>query len=151
MLSFEQFKYLVLGFAGTVIVGGLYAVTRSERAKVLKRVGDRHTTNDAEFSAFFSSAGEAEIAIVLRNQLRKYLLIPIDLVQPDDQLCADLGLGARDGLDANFFVMDVEKATRIKISDTKAAEMLTLRDIVSYVHAAWVAQSESELLSSGQS
>ena len=72
----------------------------------------------------------------MRNQLKKYLLIPIDLVQPDDKLCADLGLDARDGLDSNFFVMDVEKITGIKIPDAKATEILTLRDIVSYVHAA---------------
>jgi hypothetical protein len=91
MLSFEHFKYIVLGFAGIVIAGGLYAVNRSERARMLKRVGGRHATSDAEFSAFFSSAAESEIAIDVRHQLKKYLLIPISLVQPDDKLCADLG------------------------------------------------------------
>jgi acyl carrier protein len=151
MLSFEHFKYIVLGFAGIVIAGGLYAVNRSERARILKRVGDRHATSDAEFSGFFSSAAESEIAIDVRNQLKKYLLIPINLVQPDDKLCADLGLDARDGLDPNSFVMDVEKTTGIKIPDAKAVEMLTLRDIVLYVHAARAAQSKSELLSSGHS
>jgi acyl carrier protein len=134
-----------------VIVGGLYAVNRSERARILKRVGDRHATSDAEFSALFSSATESEIAIDVRNQLKKYLLIPINLVQPDDKLCADLGLDARDGLDSNSFVMDVEKTTGIKIPDAKAVEMLTPRDIVSYIHAARAAQSKSELLSSGHS
>jgi hypothetical protein len=63
MLSFEHFKYIVLGFVGIVMVGGLYAVNRSERARILKRVGDRHATSDAEFSAFFSSAAESEIGI----------------------------------------------------------------------------------------
>ena len=151
MLSFEHFKYTVLGFAGIVIVGGLYAVRRSERARILKRVGDRDATSDAEFSAFFSSAAESEIAIDVRNQLKKYLSIPINLVQPDDKLCADLGLDSWDGLDSNSFVMDVEETTGIKIPDADAAQMLTLRDIVSYIHAARAAQSKSELLSSSHS
>jgi acyl carrier protein len=47
--------------------------------------------------------------------------------------------------------MDVEETTGIKIPDSEAAEMLTLRDIVSYIHAARAAQSKSELLSSGHS
>jgi len=49
MLSFEHFKYLVLGFSGIVIVGGLYAVSRSERAMILKRVGDRQATSDLQW------------------------------------------------------------------------------------------------------
>jgi acyl carrier protein len=126
-----------------VIVGGLYAVSRSERAWILKRVGNRHATSDAGFFAFFSSAAESEIAIAVRNQLKKYPLIPINLVQPDDKLCADLSLDARDGLDSNSFVMDVEQTTGIKIPDAKAVEMLTLRDIVSCVHAARAAQIKS--------
>jgi acyl carrier protein len=47
--------------------------------------------------------------------------------------------------------MDVEKTTGMKVPDAKAVEMLTLRDVVSYVHAARVTQSKSELLSSGHS
>jgi acyl carrier protein len=135
VLSFESFRDLVLGFAGVVIVSGLYAVTRSQRSKILKHLGDRRATSDAQLSALFATAAEAEIAMNARNLLKKYLLIPIDLVQPDDKLCADLGLGAQDGLDANFFVRDVEKTLGIKIPDAQAAEMFTLRDIVTYIHA----------------
>jgi acyl carrier protein len=47
--------------------------------------------------------------------------------------------------------MDVEETTGIKIPDADAAQMLTLRDIVSYIHAARAAQSKSEVLSSGRS
>jgi acyl carrier protein len=47
--------------------------------------------------------------------------------------------------------MDVERTTGTKIPDSKAAEMLTLRDIVTYVHAARAAQSKSELPSSSHS
>ena len=136
MLSFESFRNLVLGFAGVVIVGGLYAVSRSERAKIMKHLHGRRATSDAELSAFFPTAAEAEIAISARNHLKKYLLIPVDLTQLDDKLCADLGLGAQDGLDPNFFVKDIERSHGIKIPDAQAAEMFTLRDIVSYIHAA---------------
>jgi len=135
MLSVNQFKYLVFGIAGAVIVVGALAVNRSERAKIRRRLGDRRSISDREFCSAFSLAAEAETAIVVRNLLKPYLLVPVDLAHPDDKLCADLGLGARDGLDANFFVRDVEKTTGIKIPDKDAEKMLTLRDIVSFVHA----------------
>jgi hypothetical protein len=63
----------------------------------------------------------------------QYLVIPVELVHPDDKLCADVGLGVRDGLDANYFVRDVERATGTTIPDIEAQKLYTLRDILSFV------------------
>jgi acyl carrier protein len=133
MLDANQFKYLILGIAGVVIVLGSVAVARSERAKIRQRLGNRHSIS--EFQSLFQSAADADIALSVRNKLKVYLRIPVDLVHPDDKLCADLGLAAQDGLDANFFVRDVERITGTKIPDIDAEKMYTIRDIASYISA----------------
>jgi acyl carrier protein len=131
----DQFKYLIFCGAGVVIVVGSLAVTRSERTKIRRRLGNRRALTDSEFHSLFPTAGDAAVALVVRNELKGYLQIPVELVHPDDKLCAELGLAAHDGLDANFFVRDVERVTGIKIPDVDAEKMYTLRDIVSYVSA----------------
>jgi hypothetical protein len=135
MLDADQFKYLIFGVAGVVIVVGSIAVVRPQRAKIRQRLGNRRAISDTEFHSLFPSAADAEIALAVRNKLKGYLLIPVEMVHPDDKLCADLGLAAQDGLDANFFVRDVERATGTTIPDIDAEKMYTLRDIVSYVSA----------------
>jgi hypothetical protein len=132
VLSADQFKYLVFGVAALVIVGGSAALAPSQRRKILKRLVGRNSLTDDEFRSLFAAA-DAEIALTIRNQLTRYLVIPVELVHPDDKLCADVGLGARDGLDANYFVRDVERATGTTIPDIVAEKLYTLRDIVSYV------------------
>ena len=132
MLSADQFKYLVFGVAVLVIAGGSAALVPSQRRKILKRLAGRKLLTDDEFRSLFAAA-DAEIALTIRNQLTRYLVIPVELVHPDDKLCADVGLGVRDGLDANYFVRDVARATGTTIPDIVAEKLYTLRDIVSYV------------------
>jgi acyl carrier protein len=89
----------------------------------------------AEFGALFKTEREAALAPVIRDRLRAYIPIDPALVRPDDKLCAELQLAVFDGLDANAFVAEVEKAVGVKIPDQEAEKMFTLRDIVSYLAA----------------
>jgi hypothetical protein len=132
MLSADQFKYIVLGVAALVIVGGSAALVPSQRRHILKKLAGRRPLTDDEFRALFSPP-DAEVAVTIRDQLKGYLGIPVALVHPDDKLCADVGLGTRDGLDANCFVQDVERATGTTITGIDAEKLYTLRDIVVYV------------------
>jgi acyl carrier protein len=94
--------------------------------------GFRVSLTDGEFCSLFAAA-DADVALTIRNQLKGYLIIPVELVRPDDKLCADIGLGIRDGLDANCFVRDVQRATGATIPDIDAENLYTLRDIVAFV------------------
>lgn len=115
-----------------MIVGGSAALLPSQRRRLLKKLGSRRPLTDSEFCSLFVMA-DAEVALTIRNQLKGYLIIPVELVYPDDKLCADVGLSLRDGLDANYFVRDVERATGTTIPDFEAEKLYTLRDIVSFV------------------
>jgi len=85
VLSADQFKYLVFGVAALVIVGGSAALAPSQRRKILKRLAGRNSLTDDEFRSLFAAA-DAEIALTIRNQLTRYLVIPVELVHPDDKL-----------------------------------------------------------------
>lgn len=89
----------------------------------------------AEFAGLFKTEREAALAPVVRDRLRGYIPVDPSLVRPDDRLCEELQLAVVDGLDANAFVADIEKAVGVKIPAQEAEKMLTLRDIVSYLAA----------------
>lgn len=131
---FESNRILIAaGIAAAVV--GVWAVHWLTRSKARRVVQNRSPLGAAEFSGLFATEQEAALAPIIRDRLREYIAVDPTLVRPDDKLCEELQLGVVDGLDANAFVADVEKAVGVRIPDQAAERMLTLRDIVSYVAA----------------
>jgi acyl carrier protein len=98
-------------------------------------VRGRAPLDAAGFAALFPVEAEAAIAPVVRACLRGYVPVDLALVRPDDRLCEELQLAAADGLDADEFIMAVEKAVRVEIPDAIAQRMFTLRHVIAYVAA----------------
>jgi hypothetical protein len=126
-------KLMVLGLVVAVGMGASLIVHVSIRRKAKRCVADRRPLGNNDFAALFATRAEAEVAPLIRLLLRGYIPVAPELVHPDDKLCRDLGLAAVDGLDANSFVADVQRAVGVSIPDAIGAKMLTLRDVVSYV------------------
>jgi len=126
-------KLTVLGLVVAVGLGASLVLHISNRRKAERCVADRRPLGNDDFSALFATPAEAEIAPQIRQLLKGYIPVPPELVHPDDKLCRELGLAAVDGLDANSFVADVQRAVGVSIPDAAGANMFTLRDIVSYV------------------
>lgn len=120
---------LVLGFAGA------WAARRSSRNKARETVKGRAALTDAAFAALFTNKAEADLSLKVRELLKPYIPVDPALVRPDDKLCEDLQLAAMDGLDANAFLAEVEKVLTTTIPAEAAGEMLSIKDIVSYVAA----------------
>ena len=118
---------IVVALVGSL---GLLFATRKRASRV---VSGRVPLNAEQFAALFQTEKERALAPVVLDRLRRYVPVDPTLVRPDDKLCADLQLAAVDGLDANAFVMEVEKVAGVRIPDQEAARMFTLRDIISYV------------------
>jgi len=116
-------------------VAGAVCVHISKRRKARRVVRGRSPLSAAEFAALFATEAQAALAPLIRDRLRAYIPVDPALVRPDDRLCEELQLAAMDGLDANAFVAEVEKAVGTKIPNKDAESMFTLRDIVSYVAA----------------
>ena len=119
---------LYVSVGAAAIARELYVRSKSQRV-----VKGRVALSAPEFAALFPDPNEAVVAPLVRDQLRSYISVDPALVLPDDKLCADLQLARIDGLEANCFVADVERATATKIPDEAAEQMATLRDIVRYV------------------
>jgi acyl carrier protein len=111
---------------------GVHFLIRKRASRVVSR---RSPLGAEQFAALFRTEKERALAPAIRDRLRRYIPVDPALVRPDDKLCEDLQLAAVDGLDANAFVLEVEKLAGVKIPDQDAAKMFTLRDIVSYVAA----------------
>ena len=114
---------------------GSLAVHLLLRKGASRHVSGRLPLRADEFAAMFHTEAERAVAPAVRDKLRHYIPVDPALVLPDDKLCEDLKLAAVDGLDANAFVAEVEQLVGVKISERDAAQMYTLRDIVSYVAA----------------
>jgi acyl carrier protein len=138
--------FLVFALICALAVGGTAALSLSIRAKSRRHARNRAPLDDAAFSALFSSATDAAVAPVVRDLLKRYIPIAPGLVRPDDRLCADLGLAAIDGLDANSYVRDIERVVGVTIPDTDAQQMTTLRDIIRYVGAAKARRTSNQRL-----
>jgi len=108
---------------------------QKNRCRVVAFLAGRESLGDDEFARRFFSSEKADIAVRLRSILRPYLRCNLGCIHADDQLIADLGLGADDGLDAVEVVKEIERAYGIVITDEAATEMRTLRDVVDYVAA----------------
>jgi len=91
---------------------------------------DRTPVTDAQFAALFDTPQESAVAGVVRQRLRRYLAYDTALVRPDDELARDLRLGERDGLDANEFLMEVEKAVGAKLPVEVTERVRTVRELV---------------------
>ena len=124
---------IVAGAALAAIAGLVLKLSIAKRAR--RALSGRTALPAEEFAALFDSEKERAVAVAIRDRLRRYIAVDPALVRPDDKLCEQLQLAAADGLDANQFVMEVEKIAGVKIPDVQAADMRTLRDIVSYVAA----------------
>ena len=135
MFSDVASHYLLIGVAISLAVAVAVAVHLTTRSKARRAIRGRPALTAAEFGALFETEAEAALAPVIRDRLRAYIPVDPALVLPDDKLCEELQLAVVDGLDANEFIMDVERAVGTKIPDRDAQAMFTLRDIVSYVAA----------------
>jgi acyl carrier protein len=127
-------NYIVVAAIAVAVVASL-AMHFSIRRRASRVVNGRSPLSEKQFAALFQTERERALAPAVRDQLRRYIPVDPALVLPDDRLCQDLQLAAVDGLDANAFVLDVEKFAGVKIPEQDAARMLTLRDIISYVAA----------------
>lgn len=128
-------QYILVAAGIAVAVAAVWAVHVSTRSKARRVVRGRSPLGPAEFGGLFKTEREAALAPVVRDRLRRYIPVDPALVRPDDKLCDELQLAVVDGLDANAFVAEVEKAVGVKIPDQDAEKMFTLRDIVIYVAA----------------
>jgi acyl carrier protein len=135
MFSGIDSHYLLIGVAISLAVAAAVAVHLSTRSKARRVIRGRSPLSATEFGALFKTEAEAALAPVIRDRLRAYIPVDPALVLPDDKLCEELQLAVVDGLDANAFMMDIERAVGTKIPDRDAQAMFTLRDIVSYVAA----------------
>jgi acyl carrier protein len=133
-MVFES-HHILIAAGIAVAIGGSWAVHVFTRSKARRIVRGRSPLGPAEFGGLFKTATEAALAPVVRDRLCAYIPVDPALVRPDDRLCEELQLAVVDGLDANAFVADVEKAVGVKIPAQEAEKMLTLRDIVSFVAA----------------
>ena len=129
----SQYILIAAGIAVAVVAAG--AVHVSTRSKARRVVRGRSPLGPAEFGGLFETEREAALAPVVRDRLREYIPVDPALVRPDDKLCDELQLAVVDGLDANAFVAEVEKAVGVKIPGQDAEKMFTLRDIVAYIAA----------------
>ena len=143
MPSVHTTGFLIIALICALALCSTAVLFLSIRAKARRLARGRALLDAAAFSALFPSASQAAVAPVIRDLLKRYISIPPGLVRPDDRLCADLGLAAIDGLDANSYVHDVEEAVGVTIPDADAARMITLRDIVTYVGAATAARTSN--------
>jgi len=91
---------------------------------------DRTPMTDGQFAALFGTPQESAIAAVVRQRLRRYVAYDTALVRPDDEFARDLRLGEGDGLDADEFLMDVQKALDAKLPGEAAERVRTVRDLV---------------------
>ena len=107
----------------------------ASRNRARRVVRGRSPLSNAEFAGLFATQAEAALGPVIRNCLRAYVPLDPALVRPDDKLCEELQLAVFDGIDANEFLLEVERSTGVGIPDGDAQRMFTLRDIVSYVAA----------------
>jgi len=135
MFSSVDNHQLLVGAGIALAIAAVLAAHIATRNKARRVVRGRSPLSPAEFSALFATEAEAALAPAIRDRLRAYIAVDPALVYPDDKLCAELRLAVLDGLDANAFVAEVEKAAGTKIPDPDAQRMATLRDIVSYVAA----------------
>ena len=135
MFSGIESHYLLIGVAISLAVAAAVAVHLTTRSKARRVIRSRAPLSAAEFGALFATEAEAALAPVIRDRLRAYIPVDPAFVLPDDKLCEELQLAVADGLDANEFIVDVERAVGTKIPDRDAQTMFTLRDIVSYLAA----------------
>ena len=133
MFTGVETHHLLIGAVIALAVAAAASLHISTQSKARRVVRGRSPLTAAEFAALFPNVAEAALAPAIRDRLRAYIPVHPALVHPDDKLCEDLQLAAIDGLDANAFLADVAKAVGMTISDWDAQNMLTLRDIVSYV------------------
>ena len=129
----EQVGVAVAGIVVAMVA--LLAFYLSVRRRASRAVTGREALTAEQFAALFHTEKERAVAAAIRGQLARHIPVDAALVRPDDRLCEELQLGAVDGLDANEFVIEVEKTLGVKISDAAAQKMLTLRELVSYVAA----------------
>lgn len=113
---------------------GLFSLLtlRSHRSQLERRMQHRSPKTDDEFAGLFP-ADQGTIAIRIRQLLYPWVDINLARMTPTDELCRDLGLARIDGLDVVGFIQDIEKEFQIKIPDSEAEKMRTLKDIVEYV------------------
>lgn len=128
MFSSLDTQYVILGGGIAVALAavlGAHILSRN-RARYVVRV--RSPLSPAKFSGLFATDAEAALGPLVRDCLRGYIPVDPALVLPDDRLCED-------GIDANEFLIRVERFAGVKIPDREAQRMFTLRDIVSYLAA----------------
>ena len=117
-----------------VLIVGFIALRIELRRRATKVIASRGPLTADEFANLFATENERRWAPVVRDRLRAYIPVDPSLVRPDDQVCrGGLQLAAVDGLDANRFVREIEELVGVKIPADRAAQMYTLRDIVSYI------------------
>jgi acyl carrier protein len=127
-------KVLLIGLIGGICVIASVLVQRSIKRKAQIAVAGRQALADDEFGNRFFSAERRVIAAEARRLLRPYIRVDYKVVLPDDELVKDLQLAAIDGLDANGYLEDLEKAFGVKIPDSDSTRWRTLRHIVDGIH-----------------
>lgn len=100
-----------------------------ERRAVQRYLAGREALDDAAFSSLFPTELEGEIAVSARRLLASMVSVDVALIRPDDKPAVDLGLGKRDGLDANEFLASVERQWQVKVPRTIASQLETVADV----------------------
>lgn len=86
-----------------------------------------------EFAERYFPAKQVKIAAQIHCLLANYVPVDLARLRPDDRLVQDLGIGQLDGLEPTFLVQDVQRAFGISIPDAEAEQLLTVRQLVSYI------------------
>lgn len=129
------------------MIGALcFLADRSHRRQLERRIQHRPPRNDDEFSRLFPNE-QGTIAVRIRQILQPWVDIDLARMAPTDWLCRDLGLARLDGMDVTGFIQDVEKAFHIKIPDSEAEKMRSLKDVTEFVASATKQDSGEPALS----
>ncbi len=102
-------------------------------ASVRDRLLSRPQLDPREFADYYFPEDQRSVAVFIRQELDSYVPLSLAGLHPDDRFIADLQLDFWDDLATVELVRHVEKHFRIKIPNSDAQKIFTIRELVVFV------------------
>ena len=129
-------KLVLLTTAVAISVFGMLLNDRVLRSRVRKRLSTRPHLSPSDFAATYYRQREADVAKRVRRVLDSVAAdLGLDLSgsQPSDDVVKDLSFDDLDSMATVDLVLALENEFNIKITDTEAASMRTVGDIIEFI------------------
>jgi acyl carrier protein len=122
-----------------ILIGSIPSILETNRyerrltASVRDRLSSRPQLDPQGFADYYFPEEQRSVAVFIRRDMESYFPFSVAGLHPDDRFDADLHLDFWDDFGAVELVRHTEKHFRIKIPNSDAQKILTIRELIVFV------------------